>query len=75
MEAYLAAAFAIAFLVAFVWLCVVNSIDIEVSRKTTFVVRCKNCREYDTETQCCKFWPDEGYRHPEHFCAEGKRRD
>lgn len=39
------------------------------------VVRCKDCRKYDTETQCCKFWPDEGYRHPDHFCAEGKRRD
>ena len=39
------------------------------------VVRCKNCRKYDLETQCCKFWPDEGYRHPDHFCAEGERRE
>lgn len=75
METYLAATFAIAFLVAFVWCCIVDSIDIKVSRKTTFIVRCKNCRKYDLETQCCKFWPDQGYRHPDHFCAEGKRRD
>lgn len=39
------------------------------------VVLCKDCCKYDTETQCCKFWPDEGYRHPDHFCAEGKWRD
>lgn len=39
------------------------------------VVRCIECREYDLETHCCKFWPDEGYRHPDHFCAEAKRRE
>ena len=39
------------------------------------VIRCHECRKYDLETQRCKFWPDEGYRHPDHFCAEGKRRD
>lgn len=39
------------------------------------LVRCKDCRKYDTETQCCKFWPDEGYRHPDHFCAEAEQRD
>lgn len=39
------------------------------------VVRCKDCEKYNPGTQCCKFWPDEGYRHPDHFCAEGKRRN
>lgn len=39
------------------------------------VVRCKNCRKYDLKTQCCTFWPDEGYRAPDHYCAEGERRD
>ncbi len=43
--------------------------------ETDSVVQCKGCRKYDTETQCCKFWPDEGYRHPDHLCAEGERRD
>lgn len=39
------------------------------------VVRCKDCRRYNRQTLCCKYWPDEGYRHPDHFCAEGKRRE
>lgn len=43
--------------------------------KAFSVVRCRDCDRYDKETHCCKFWPDEGYRHPDHFCAEGKRRD
>lgn len=38
------------------------------------VVRCKNCRWYKVESESCGFWPDEGYRDPEHFCGEGKRR-
>lgn len=39
------------------------------------VVRCEDCRKYNLETQCCKFWPDEGYRNPDHFCAEGQRKN
>ena len=38
------------------------------------VVRCKDCRYYNQETLCCTFWPDEGYRAPDHYCAEGERR-
>ena len=38
------------------------------------VVRCKDCRRYNRQSLCCKYWPDEGYRNPEHFCAEGERR-
>lgn len=39
------------------------------------VVHCIDCSHYDLETQLCRFWPDEGYRSPNHYCAEGKRRD
>ncbi len=38
------------------------------------VVRCKDCCCYNQETLCCTFWPDVGYRHPDHYCAEGERR-
>jgi len=67
---------AVALIMGVLW-CVATSIEIQFSRKTISVsiVRCKNCRKYDLETQCCKFWPDEGYRHPDHFCAEGERWD
>lgn len=39
------------------------------------VVHCMDCRNYDLEARRCKFWPDEGYRSPDHYCAEGKRRE
>lgn len=39
------------------------------------VVHCKDCKRYDIESESCKFWPDEGYRDPDHYCAEGVRRD
>ena len=38
------------------------------------VVQCWECRQYNRETMRCKFWPDEGYRDPYHFCGEGDRR-
>ena len=38
------------------------------------VVRCKKCDWYREEDETCGFWPDEGYRDPNHFCSEGKRR-
>lgn len=38
------------------------------------VVLCKDCGRYDLETQCCTFWPDGGYRAPDHYCAEGEGR-
>lgn len=50
-------------------------IEIDLGEDVVQVVRCKNCHKYDLETQCCKFWPDEGYRAPDHYCAEGERRD
>lgn len=36
------------------------------------VVRCKDCGWYNTDSETCGFWPDEGYRDPKHFCGEGK---
>lgn len=42
------------------------------------IVRCKECKWYETDGEpcgLCKFWPDEGYRDPDHFCAEGVKRD
>ena len=39
------------------------------------VIRCKNCGWYRPEDESCGFWPDEGYRDPEHFCGEGKPRE
>ena len=39
------------------------------------VVRCLECGHYNPEAKLCKFWPDEGYRDPDHFCGEGDRRE
>lgn len=39
------------------------------------VIRCKNCGWYRPEDESCGFWPDEGYRDPEHYCGEGKPRE
>lgn len=39
------------------------------------VTRCKNCGWYRPEDESCGFWPDEGYRDPEHYCGEGKPRE
>lgn len=39
------------------------------------VIRCKNCGWYELECESCGFWPDEGYRDPEHYCGEGKPRE
>lgn len=36
------------------------------------VIRCRNCGWYNTDSETCGFWPDEGYRDPKHFCGEGK---
>jgi len=38
------------------------------------VVRCKDCKWYREESEACGFWPDEGYRDPEHFCGEGRSK-
>ena len=38
------------------------------------VVWCKNCRHYNRNQLSCMFWPDEGFRSPYHYCAEGERR-
>lgn len=70
LEAFVAI---VALIMGVLW-CVLTSIEIQITRKTDLVVQCKNCRKYNPETQCCTFWPDQGYRHPDHFCAEGKRR-
>ena len=39
------------------------------------VIRCQKCGHYNLDTMTCKFWPDEGYRDPDHFCGEGKARE
>lgn len=39
------------------------------------VVRCHKCKWYNPDDESCKFWPDEGYRDPEHFCGEGEIKD
>lgn len=36
------------------------------------VIRCEGCGWYRPDSETCSFWPDEGYRHPKHFCGEGK---
>lgn len=36
------------------------------------VVRCNQCKSYDTECEYCCFWG--GVRHPDHFCGEGEVR-
>ena len=33
------------------------------------VVRCKNCRYYNNDSEYCGFWG--ACRHPEHYCGEG----
>lgn len=43
------------------------------SLKAKTIVRCKECYWYKEECESCSFWPDEGYRDPEHFCGEGIR--
>lgn len=39
------------------------------------IVHCMDCDWYKLDCESCGFWPDEGYRDPEHFCGEGKRRE
>lgn len=39
------------------------------------VVRCHKCKWYNADDELCRFWPDEGYRDPEHFCGEGEITD
>ena len=38
------------------------------------LVRCSQCDWYKTDSERCGFWPDEGYRHPNHYCGEGRPR-
>lgn len=39
------------------------------------IVLCFDCKHYNRETLCCSFWPDNGFRDREHFCAEGVKRE
>ena len=41
---------------------------------TVELIRCKDCDWYELDCESCGFWPDEGYRDPEHYCGEGKPR-
>ena len=42
--------------------------------KRVMVIRCKDCGWYRLENETCSFWPDEGYRSPDHYCGEGRPR-
>jgi hypothetical protein len=37
------------------------------------VVRCKDCKHYNTEFRVCEFW--HGARSTEHYCGEGVHRN
>lgn len=50
-------------------------LDKSITPDLVAVVRCKKCKWYREDDESCLFWPDKGYRHPEHFCDEGAKKN